>query len=103
VGRIFDRRIAPLAGRLRDRGVRFFPMGPEADAESWYVRPARGELEFVELDGPDACEKALRELWQRQDMPELDALAGELIDLARRLEIREEDAGEISPFVYVMY
>jgi hypothetical protein len=36
-------------------------------------------------------------------MPELAALAGPLMALARRLEIREDQWSEISPFVYVMY
>jgi hypothetical protein len=103
LGRFFDKRLVPLAKRLRDRGTRFFPMGPDAEAESYYLPVSRVEPEFIELEGPEACEKALRSLWEEQRMPELAALAGPLLDLALRLEIREEEWGEISPFVYVMY
>jgi len=103
LGRFFDRRLVPLAERLRARGTRFFPMGPDAEAESFYLPANRVEPEFIELEGPAACERALRELWEEQKLPELAALAGPLMNLARRLEIREEEWGEISPFVYVMY
>ncbi len=101
--RFFDKRLVPIADRLRARGVHFFPFGPDPAAESFYVSVDASDPEFIELDGPDACERALRELWERQQIPELAALAAPLIDLARRLEIREEESGEISPFVYVMY
>ena len=103
LGRFFDRRLVPLAERLRARGTRFFPLGPDPEAESYYVPANRMEPEFIDLDGPAACEEALRRLWEEQGIPELAALAEPLIDLARRLEVREEDWGEISPFVYVMY
>jgi len=103
LGRFFDRRLVPLAQRLRDRGTRFFPMGPDAEVESYYLPANRAEPEFIELEGLAACENALRNLWEEQRIPELAALAGPLMDLARRLEVREEEWGEISPFVYVMY
>lgn len=103
LGKFFDKRLVPLADQLRARGVRFFAMGPDADAESFYLPANPMEPEFIELEGPAACEKALLELWERQGMAELAALAGPLMDLARHLEIREEEWGEISPFVYVMY
>jgi hypothetical protein len=103
LSKFFDKRLAPLAERLRARGQRFFPLGPDERSESYYVVPVAGEAEFVELDDPAACEQALRELWQGQQLPELAALAGPLLELARKLEIREDEFGEISPFVYVMY
>ena len=103
LGRFFDKRLAPLAEKLRARGTRFFPMGPDAQAASYYVAPRRGRPEFIQLDGPEDCEAALRALWEGQGMPELAALAGPLLELARQIEIREDEMGEISPFVYVMY
>jgi hypothetical protein len=102
LGRFFDRRLVPLAEKLRARGVRFFPMGPEPEAASYYVPPRRGP-EFIELEGPAECEKALRDLWEQRTIPELAALAGPILELAKQIEIREEESGEISPFVYVMY
>ena len=103
LGRFFDKRLAPLAEKLRARGTRFFPMGPDAQADSYYVAPRRGRPEFIPLEGPAECEKALRDLWEEQGMPELAALAESILELARQVEIREEESGEISPFVYVMY
>jgi hypothetical protein len=102
LGRFFDKKLVPLAEKLRTRGVRFFPMGPDAQADSYYVAPRRGP-EFTLLEGPEDCEKALHDLWDGQKIPELALLAAPLLELARQVEIREEETGEISPFVYVMY
>jgi hypothetical protein len=103
LGRFFDKRLVPLAEKLRARRVQFFPMGPDARAASYYLTPRRGKPEFIELEGPADCEKALRELWDEQKIPELAQLAAPILELARQVEIREEETGEISPFVYVMY
>ena len=101
--RFFERRLAKAAAELRARGVCLIPRGPEPEAETWYEDGPQGDPEFITLDGIEECERALRDLWHRQQLPELAELAGPLIALARRLEVREEDTGEISPFVYVMY
>jgi hypothetical protein len=103
LGRFFDKRLLPLAEKLRARGARFFPMGPDPQASTYYIAPRRDRPEFCELEDAAACEKALRDLWEGQKMPELAALAGPILELARQVEIREEESGEISPFVYVMY
>ncbi len=103
LGRFFDKRLVPLAEKLRARGTRFFPMGPDAQASTYYVAPRRGKPEFTQLEGPAECEEALYDLWEGQGIPELAALAGSILELARQVEIREDESGEISPFVYVMY
>lgn len=95
--RFFGEHLLPAAAKLRERGVHFFPLGPD-DAESWFETPPEGD--FVEFGDLEA---ALRQLWQAQGLPELEALAQPLAKLADELEIREQDASEISPFVYVMY
>ena len=99
VRRFFERHLVSAAEALRARGVRFFPLGPDPDSESWYVDAPDGP-DFRTLESDD-LEARLREQWT--DHPELAALAGELMELARSLEVGEEDDGEISPFVYVMY
>jgi hypothetical protein len=99
VQRFFDERIAPAAARLRARGVAFFPLGPEPGAASWYSGPPEGP-DFQPLQPADLA-AALRAQWS--DVPELEALADPLVLLARSLEVQDEDDGEISPFVYVMY
>lgn len=102
IRRFYRRRLRSTAEQLRQRGVRFFPLGPEPEAETWYVDGSRDAPEFVELEVED-CEAALRALWEEQELPELAALAGPLLELARKLEVKEEGPGEVSPFVYVMY
>jgi hypothetical protein len=105
LARFFDKRIVPAATRLRERGVRFFALGPEPDAESWYLGPPDSEPEFIEFEERD-CAAALRSRWERQALPELVELVGPLLDLAQRLAPPPEDTDEaasLSPFVYVMY
>jgi hypothetical protein len=101
VERFFLERLVPAAQRLRDRGVRFFATGPEPGAGSWYQGPP-ADPDFVRL-GEAEVEAALRERWQAQGLPELALLAGPLLELARSLEVHEEETPDISPFVYVMY
>ncbi len=103
VSRFWQRRLRPAAERLKARGVGFFPRGPEREAESWYVAgpPAEApELVEIPLDG---CADLLRRHWEEAGLPELAALADELVELARACEIEAEESADVSPFVYVMY
>ena len=99
--RFFDKRLVLAAEKMRARGVSFFPLGPEPEADTWYTGPPT-EPKFTSLDA-DECEAALRDLWQGQGLPELAELAGEMMKLAEHLEVRKEENEDISPFVYVMY
>jgi hypothetical protein len=101
VRRFFTERLVPAAEALRARGVRLFPLGGEAERESWYEGPP-AEPDFVTL-GEAEVEAALREHWRARGLPELAALAGPLLELAASLEVHEEQTPDISPFVYVMY
>ena len=99
--RVFEECLLPAARKLRERGVRFFPLGPDSDEESWYTAaPTRPN--FAELE-PSQCEAALRELWESQGLAELAELAEPLMRLSAELEMAEEEIPDISPFVYVMY
>ena len=97
----FRAKLVPAAKKLRERGVNLFPTGPDPDAESWW-EPGPSEDELVELT-PEEIEAALAARWQAAGLPELVALAGPLMELARELEITEEPSSEVSPFIYVMY
>ena len=97
----FAERLVPAAERLRNRGVRFFALGPEADAASWYEGPP-AEADFTTLAEADVA-GALRSRWEREQLPELAALATPLLELAASLEVHEEQTPDISPFVYTMY
>ena len=99
--RFFAEKLVPAAEALRAREVRFFALGPEGDAESWY-QPAPDDPDFQEIDEA-ALAEALRERWQAEGLPELAELADALLELSRGLEIAEQETPDISPFVYVMY
>ena len=50
IARLFE-DVSAAAAKLRERGVRFFPLGPEPDADSWY-EPAPSGPDFFALE-PD--------------------------------------------------
>lgn len=100
--RFFQEELVRAADELRRRGVSLFPLRPEPEQATWYVPGPAGEPEFVELEAED-CEQKLRDHWQAQGLPELARLAGPILELARSLELDEEQAADVSPFVYVMY
>lgn len=102
VRRFYREHLLPAAERLRTRGVSFFPLAPDDAEETWYQPPPADVPEFVEVE-PEQCEARLRQAWQAQGLPELAALAGPLMALARDLEMDEEQSADVSPFVYVMY
>ena len=97
--RFHAEKVVPAAEALRARGVRFFALGPEDEAESWYVALPEDEPDFQEIDEA-ALANALRERWEAQQLPEL---AAPLLELSASLEVTEEETPKISPFVYVMY
>jgi hypothetical protein len=99
--RFYDEHLVPAARRLRERGVRFFPLGPEPEAETWYEAPPGGD-DFFTLDEAE-CGDVLRNMWQETGLPELALLVDGLMELSRELEVAEEETPDISPFVYVMY
>ncbi|HET7229095.1 MAG TPA: hypothetical protein VFJ16_03800 [Longimicrobium sp.] len=97
----FDGRLVPAARSLRERGVSFFPLAPEARAPTyWRARDDGGDyLDSVE---PGEVAGRLREMWAEH--PELLALVDPLLELAAELgDQSDEQSAEISPFVYAMY
>ena len=107
---LYDKHLLPTAERLRSRDVTFFVMGPEdgepshpptpsAQGDSWYAEPPTGPQLF-RRESAD-LERNLRHLWK--DIPELEGLAAPLAKLATQLERPEEQASDLSPFVYVLY
>jgi len=102
VRRLFNRKIVPAAEKLRRRGISFFPLGAEPEADSWYVDTPQGEdFEQFDASGPG---RALAALWEAQELPELSEMLPALMEIAEQLKAADKDgAAEVSPFIYVMY
>ena len=94
--------LLPLANAARARGVEFFPLGPDAGAESYYlVREDQGNY-VHEIDSADLA-KELHELWAQGDFTELAQLAGPIVQLAETIKEAEETPEDVSPFIYAMF
>ena len=102
VRRFFAEHITPAADRLRQRGACFFATGPDAGAETYYEKHEKADSPFVEIELDD-CQSSLAQMWQRQGYPELVELSGPLFALAGQLTPPEEESGDVSPFIYVMF
>jgi len=100
--RWFAKALVPVAKQLRARGVSFFVLAPCPEADSWYEDGVGREPDFAEVEAQD-CEHLLREMWEQQGLPELAALAADLMALARDLQTEDEQAADVSPSLYVMY
>lgn len=104
----FDELLAPLAAREREAGKSFFPAGADPRAESYYVEPARGVMEASDFELRAARTladfvKELAALWASEGHEELAALAPRLLELAEEMREQEEQAEDVSPFMYVMF
>ena len=105
----FHMRVGPYAEKARETEVTFFPMEPDADAESYFV-PARGGTE-----GPQVlCDKALlngagvvsRLLEQWKTEPALLHEFGADLELLRQSIVSDtppENDPEITDFVYTLF
>jgi len=101
VREFFEQKLVPAAQQLRSRGIRFYPLAFE-EAATWYspYAPTTPELDEYQIQ---ECESRLRQLWETGSLPELAQLAGPLVALARELEARPDEKGEISEFIYEMF
>ena len=97
----FAEHLVPAAESLRARGVQFFPLGPDADAPTYWRR--RGDAgDYLDSVEPAATAERLRAMWAEH--PELAALVDPLLDLASTLaRPADEQSPEVSPFIYAMY
>lgn len=94
-------KLVPAAERLRARGIEFFPLGPDASAQSYYV-PSDGAEALQRLE-PSRHGAALRERWEGEGLTEMVALAEPLLVLASELKPNYESSGDVSPLIYVMF
>ena len=104
----FDELLTPLAARERDRAKSFFPLGADSQDESYYVEPPRRVMEAADFELRAAQSlsdfvKELAALWAAEGHEELAALAPRLLELAEEMREREEQAEDVSPFMYVMF
>ena len=100
--RFFRDRIVPAAERLRERGCSFLSEGPDPEAGSWWVEGSGEEPVLIDFEADEAAE-ILHARWMSEGYPELAELAAPLIELAEALRTTQEESGEVSPYVYVMY
>jgi hypothetical protein len=100
--RFFAEHLVPAAQSLRERHVTFFATGPDAAAESYFERHQTAASLFTAIE-PEDCVRRLAEMWRAEGLDELADLAGPLADLVTRLAPEEEQSGELSPLIYVMF
>ncbi len=106
--RFFDGALMPASDAVRKRKGALFESGFDPGLSSYYVERSnrtmtREQFEIAGLENPEQLGRALGEFWKERRMPELLALAAGLSELAGDLREVEEEADEVSPFIYVMF
>jgi len=105
----FEEVMVPAAAQRRAAGKSFFALGPDAEAETYFVEPARSvmrpaDFELGATESAESFIEALSALWIREGHEELAAMAPRLGDLARDLAVPDQAEDEdLSPFMYVMF
>ena len=97
----FAERLVPAAQCLRERHVTFFATGPDPAAESYFERHQTAPY-FTTIE-PEDCIPRLVQMWQEEGLHELAELAEPLAELVLLLAPKDDDSGELSPLIYVMF
>lgn len=100
IRKFFEDTIIPVAEKLRERGVAFFAAQPDKSAQS-YFKPYQAQESAFKIE-TSAIPILLKELWEKEQLPELVALVDPLLELADAVA-DESPPDEISPFIYVMF
>ena len=107
----FEKELMPLAKKMQQEGVSFFSLVSNPDVHTYYVDRDKiitpfKNCEMKGYDSIDDCIQALTELWILQGYSKLAALAptlSKITKLCRSLEQEEEQKGEVSPSMYVLF
>ena len=105
----FEEVIGPLAEQRCAAGKSFFPPGPDAEAETYFVEPSRSvmrpaDFELGATESTETFVEELSALWIREGNEDLAAMTARLTQLASELATREQpEAEDLSPFMYVMF
>lgn len=94
--------LLPIAESAQQQGVEFFPLGPEAKADSYYSDLSGANSYLHEIDLSDLGTE-LRQLWASGDFPDLVKIAAALEKFSKLLKEKADETDEISPFIYAMF
>ena len=106
--RLFRDVVIPLAEASQKNGKRYFEMGPDPNAASYFVKPKRSVMEKAdfEFSGDASIEslmKAMSNYWIEGEESELCQLIPPLTQIAVSLRGEERQEEEVSEFVYAMF
>ena len=110
IDRLFSEEILPLAARLKSRNVKLLDTTLNKNSSSYFVKRVKVGMTKIDFEtggcaSPDAVEGDLTDLWNRTaNDGSLAALVTGVARLARiSHDVLQEETGEISHFIYVMY
>ena len=104
----FTLELMPVADRMKREGTEFLATKLDKDAESYYITRKKRSMsrEDFEWGGAASVEdfsKQLTEFWLELGQDRLAALVPKLAAFAEKLQTKDEQEAEVSPFIYVMY
>ena len=97
----YAEKLVALADRYRSLNKAFFPSSADEIGESFYIQRNDDGNYIHEINYNDLEGELLR-LWDGEPT-ELKELIASLIELANKLEERDEVSEDVSPFIYAMF
>jgi hypothetical protein len=102
LARFYREHILPIAEDAAADGVEIFPLGPDADCESYFIDRKSGESYVHEIDHTNMDEELSR-LWSADRLRGMEDLAKPIVQLAESLRDKEVESDDVSPFIYAMF
>lgn len=108
IDRLFTQELLPLAARAKGSGTELLQTRLASETPSYYVRRRRPSMSKKDFEvggctSPATVERDLQALWADDPEIGLAALAPPMAKLALALREVEEEADDVSNFIYVMY
>jgi len=108
IDKLFDEELLPLAARLKESGARLLETRLEDSATSYFARRSKVAMATADFEvggcvSPNTVQADLERRWARSDEAPLLRLAPGIAKLAGKLRESEQQSGDVSKFIYVMY
>lgn len=104
---LFDARIVSLAASRREAGIAAFPLGPDAERDSYFepltLSSATLDMAFPGEGTPAGLIDALGAYYNAVGEPELAALIPSLHAIAAALQNEDVGTGEVDILCYTMF
>lgn len=104
----YKKSLLSAATKIRQRGITFFPMGPDRESASYFEPREREGMtkDHFTFPGPISEKELLRGLkqkWEDEGLSELAEIIPEMETISQQLQKNIKQREDLDPFIYRMY